>query len=455
MSRRREVIKLAAAAGTAGAAGIWPKPARAAVESSPEEQKNEADVLVVGGGTAGIVAALQAARAGARTILVEMGGMLGGTTTVGGVAYPGLFHAWGRQVIAGIGWDLVCRAVELDDGVFPDFSKAPERHSLHQVRLNGPLYAALAEEACVEAGVMLCYYEIPVRVTASGGGWQVATVGKGVQRSIQARQIIDCTGGADIAGMLGFARLREEETQPGTLMFSIGGFDTKTLNAEEIQKRYRAALDSGQLREGDWCHVDAPFVGFLRGGGSNAQHLFGADSSTSVTQTWSNVEGRAAVLRLLRFIRSLPGCERARLLRMQTETAVRESYRIEGEAIVTCEDYTAGRVFEDAIGYSFYPIDLHDRSGVKPEPLRHGIVPTIPLRALAPKGRRNFLVAGRSVSSDRLANSAMRVQASCMAMGQGAGAAAALAAKAGVTPLEVPVEAVREVLRMNGAILPG
>jgi hypothetical protein len=92
---------------------------------------------------------------------------------------------------------------------------------------------------------------------------------------------------------------------------------------------------------------------------------------------------------------------------------------------------------------------------VKPEPLKPGIVPTVPLRALIPKGSRNIIVAGRCVSSDRLANSGLRVQASCMGMGQAAGAAAALAAKAGTTPLELPLKEIHDLLRSHGAIIPG
>ncbi len=80
------------------------------------------DVIVVGGGTAGVVAAIQAGRAGAKTLLVEKTGMLGGTTTTGGVNFPGLFHAWGRQIIAGIGWDLVTRCVAETGGTLPDFA---------------------------------------------------------------------------------------------------------------------------------------------------------------------------------------------------------------------------------------------------------------------------------------------------------------------------------------------
>ena len=141
-------------------------------------------------------------------------------------------------------------------------------------------------------------------------------------------------------------------------------------------------------------------------------------------------------------------------MHMQPEVGFRESYRIEGETIITVNDYTSGRVFDDAVCYAFYPVDLHTRSGVKPEPLARGTVPTIPLRALVPKGSRNIIVAGRCVSSDRLANSGLRVQASCMAMGQAAGATAALAVQTNTIPLEVPLKDIREMLRKHEAIIP-
>ena len=116
-------------------------------------------------------------------------------------------------------------------------------------------------------------------------------------------------------------------------------------------------------------------------------------------------------------------------MHLQPEVGFRESCRIEGETVITIDDYTSGRVFDDAVCYAFYPVDLHSRSGVTPRPLARGTVPTVPLRALVPKGSRNIMAAGRCVSSDRLANSGLRVQASCMAMGQAAGATAALAVR--------------------------
>jgi hypothetical protein len=139
---------------------------------------------------------------------------------------------------------------------------------------------------------------------------------------------------------------------------------------------------------------------------------------------------------------------------MQAETAVRETYRIDGIYRITREDYVSGKVFDDSVSYSFYPIDLHDKNGVAPKHLAEGQVATIPLRALIPRGSQNFIVAGRCVSSDRLANSALRVQASCMAMGQAAGAAAALACKLKTSPLNVPYVQLKALIKEYGGIVP-
>ena len=421
---------------------------------SLEHIEEVVDILVVGGGTAGTIAAIQAGRAGLRTALVESGSQLGGVTTTGGVSFPGLFHAWEKQIVAGIGWELVTKAVALDSGVLPDFSVRPERHWMHQIRINAPVYAALAEEACTEAGLVLHFYESPTQVSEIENGWQIETVGKNLRRTITTKQLIDCTGGANVVGQIGFPRQREEETQPGTLIFKLGGYDVDTLDEEVIQAHFVAAFEDGRLQHGDMSNPRGRFISFLRSGGENSQHVFGADASTSERHTKTNIAGRQSLLRILRFVRSLPGCENACVLKAQAETAVRETYRIVGEVEITHEDYTSGRHFEDAVSYSFYPIDLHDKNGVKPKPLSEGTVAKVPLRALIPKGSQNLLVAGRSVSSDRLANSALRVQASSMAMGQAAGAAAALSVRLETTPSEVPLDDLRELLELHGAIVP-
>lgn len=410
------------------------------------------DILVVGGGTAGIIASIQAARAGCSVILVENGSQLGGTTTTGGVAFPGLFHAWGKQIIGGIGWELVNETVHLNDDILPDFSvPCGEEHWKHQIRINGYLYALLAEEKCLDAGVNIRFYETPVDVKFKENTWEVLTTGKGTQTKIICNQLIDCTGNAFVTSLGGFEVLREAETQPGSLMFRIGGYDYGKLDLETIRKKYDEEVNNGRLvREEFRNNIE----GLLRSAGDNIQHIAGADSTSSESNTITNINGRKSLLNTLRFVRELPGCEKTRLISVQPEVGVRETYRIDGVYKITLNDYVTGKIFDDSVSYSYYPIDIHNKDGVEPKHLTEGTVATIPLKALIPKNSKNLIAAGRCVSSDRMANSALRVQASCMAMGQAAGAAAALSCKLNTTPLDISIATVKNLLKNNGAIVP-
>lgn len=432
----------AATATTALVAADLPKPPRTI----------DTDVLIIGGGTAGTIAAIQAGRLGARTILVESGSQLGGTTTTAGVDFPGLFHAWGKQVIAGIGWELVTATVEMNDDELPDFTKPTGRsHPRHQVRINGQLYAALAEEAAVKVGVQLRYYEFPLSVIPTPAGWRVRLVGKGTNVDVTAKQLVDCTGNASVVGLVGLPRLREKVSQPGTLIYRLGGWDPAAVQMNVLEARAQDAIKSGELNPLD---IRGNIAGFLRNRADNAMHVSGADSCTSETHTVANVLGRQSVLRVVRFLKKEPAFALLKIERLQPETGVRETYRIVGETTVTEADYRGGHVFADAVAHSFYPIDLHVDGRIVPDHLPEGIVPTIPRGALIPKGSKNLMVAGRCISSDRMANSALRVQASSMAMGQAAGVTVALAAKAGTTPSQVPLADIRRELARHGAIVP-
>ena len=454
---RRDFIKLQVA-GTAilAASGLVHKAEAENLPSPDPENPSllDVDVLVVGGGSAGHVAAIQAGRMGAKTVLLERNSQLGGTTTTGGVCFPGLFHAWGKQVVAGIGWELVKKSVEVDGRKLQDFSVVHKSHVPYHVDINGQLYSLLAEEACLEAGVSLAYYQFPTNVVETESGWLVDVVGQGVQYQLRCRQIIDCSGGAEVVGMLGLERMREETRQPGTQVVTFKGFNEKVVkeNRALIKKMYNEAIKNGSLQKGDtWTGHILGVIASTRG---NTNHIFGADSTNAATQTQTNLAGRKCVLRLLKFFKTIPGGENATIDKMMNETASRETYRIIGETVITVNDYTSGRVFDDALSYSFYPIDLHDKNGVRPKHLTHGTVPTIPRGALIPKGSKNIMVAGRCLSSDRLANSAARVQASSMAMGQAAAVTATLAAQLNVSPAEVPLEKIREELKKHGAVVP-
>jgi hypothetical protein len=418
------------------------------------------DVVVVGGGSAGIVAAVQSARCGANTILIEAGFQLGGNTTTGGVNFPGLFHAWGKQVIAGIGWELVEKTVQLNHDTLPNFS-APTgtQHWRHQIRVNLPLYAVLAEELCLESGVEIRYFESPMKVISlkpsgtDNENWQLITVSQGEERTIRCKQLVDCTGNGTLCALAGAERMREKTIQPGTFQYSIrSNMDVAKAETqiEEIRKRYEEAKKANLIKPED---VRNGIMAIIKGDNSN--YVFDADNSTGVLRTETNIRGRQSMLRVLRFLQSLPGGENAKLISMSAEVGVRETWRVKGRYIITAEDYRSGKVWTDSLAYAFYPIDLHiNETGVRPAHLKEGVVATIPFRALLPEGIDHLLVSGRCISSDRFANSALRVQATCMSSGQVAGAAAALSALKNIAPAELDMETIKTTLKKHNAIVP-
>ena len=423
----------------------------------------DCDVVVVGAGTAGVCAAVQAARAGMETILIESGFQPGGNATTGGVHFPGCFHAWQKQIIAGIGWEWVLGAIDLGGGTLPDPMLVPgKQHWRHQIALNGAAYSAFGEELCLKAGVRLRYFESPYKVEAvpedsdlagehEGARWRMVSISQGEPREIFCRCLIDCTGNGRLSYLAGARLDHEEATQPGSLLYRINtGIDPDKIDMELVKKRFDEAVASGRLLKED---AQYGIEGFIRQPVNS--YVAAADSSTGQTRTDTDIRGRQAMLRMLRFVRTLPRGENATIAEMSAETGVRESYRVHCLYTITADDYTAGKVWDDSLAYGFYPIDLH-RLGrwIDQRHLDEGVVPTIPLRALIPEGVDYLLVAGRCLGSDRLANSGLRVQATCMATGQAAGAAAAEAIRQKVSPAQVDVEKVKALLREHGAIVP-
>ena len=417
------------------------------------------DVIVIGGGVAGVCAAVQAARAGAKTRLVERSAQLGGTLTNGGIAKPGLFHAWGRQVIAGIGWRLVDEAVAEGGGAMPDFTNVGMPHWCHQPDLSASIFASVCDDAVIGAGVDLRLHTMLGALKRVRGRWDVVLCGKDGLYKAKAGIVIDCTGDANAAALAGESLRIPGVCQPATLSFCLGGYNLASLDEEKLNVAYRAAVAAGALQPEDACwHRDNPTVfGLLGKRGNNANHI-AADSSarTSLGRTKLEVNARASVRRLVRWLRTQPGLEGVRVVMACPETGVRETATVVGLETITAHDYVSGRVWPESVCHAFYPIDVHglDTSTWEQTFLRPGTVPTVPRGALVAKGRPGLLIAGRIISCDRLANSALRVQATCMATGQAAGALAALAVKHGLAPEAVPMRSLRALLRRHGAIVP-
>ena len=416
-----------------------------------------ADVVIAGGGTAGHVAALQAARAGVKTSLIEAGTMLGGTMTAGGVYMPNHFFSTEGPVVLGIAWELYKKSKEIEGLPIPDYRKRrPKENPGYYSYINVPIYAALAEEEALKAGLRIHYHEFIADVKANGNYWEVTSLGRGIKRITKAKEIIDCTGDCDVVRILGLGVLRDEVRQPGAYQYKIEGIEYEQIWDEEVQAIYNEAMQNGILQKGDFAYLDSlPFRYYLAHGGHNGTHVYDADTSDADGQTRVNLEGRARMLRMFKFVTSsIPGCERAILKTMHPYGLARETYRTEGEYIVTKEDFLKARDFKDKVCNAFNYIDMHNKDTGCDVYFHESkdLLPKVPFRALIPKGSSRITVAGRIVSADRVALAGIRAQCTCMAMGQAMGAAAALSVQKGIPSRDVKVKDIVALTIEHGAV---
>jgi len=431
----------------------------------------EYDVIVCGGGTAGVIAAIQAGRAGARTLLIEKNGMLGGTVTVGGINAPAHFFAWGTQIIGGIGWELMRKTLAETGKPIPTPDFTRENNRLPHLSMDKAVFAAICDMAVLDAGVELLFHAMPGAAQWHGlparedhgqdahatGYWTLTVCTKTGLRETRATVLIDATGDANVVELAGFDVVCPETVQPATLVMHCAGYDAEALDYAALLEASKAAIAAGELITTDISWGDNGPEAFLRSHGHNANHLRAPKAETSEGKTAAEVEARQAMLRMYRFCKQQPGLENFRIDWVCTEVGIRETVTINGKSTVTAEDYEMGRVFDDALCYAFYPIDEHlnDGKGINFRLLNRHVLPTIPRGALLPKGSRNLIVAGRTVSSDRLAHSALRVECPCMAMGQAAGAMAALTARTGLDPEYLPLADIYALLHEHDAVVPG
>jgi len=414
------------------------------------------DVVVAGGGTAGHVAAIQAARAGVKTAVIEAGSMLGGTMTAGGVYMPNHFFSTSGPVVQGIAWELYTKSKAIEGLPIPDYTKRrPLDTPGYYSYINIPIYAALAEEEALKADVTLHYHEFISHVEAAGDFWEVTSLGRGIKRKTRAKEIIDCSGDADIVRILGLGILAGKTRQPGAYQYKIEGIEHEQIWKKEVQQIFDEALDSGILKEGDFAYAKSrPFSYYLSHGGHNATHVYDADTSNADGQTRANLEGRERMLRMYRFLTaSIPGCERSVLKTMYDHALSRETFRCEGETIISKKDFLEATDFKDKVCNAFNYIDMHSRKKGCEEIFhdsRH-LVPKIPFRALIPKDSARITVAGRIVSAERMALAGIRAQCTCMAMGQAVGAASALAVHRGVPSREIDSKDIVALTMEHGA----
>jgi len=441
------------------------------------------DVLVVGGGNAGCAAALAAARTGARTLLVERYGFLGGTATAAMVGPWMTFHSGAERIVGGIAQEIVERLIALggSPGHIPDSSNYVPTIT----PFDPEIHKALLFDLMRESGVHLLLHALVVDAVrdARGAvrGATFATVAGA--RTIEARRTIDATADAFVAAAAGVALQQGDErgrVQPASLMFRLSHVDMDAVaayvRAHPDQLRSSLAVHE---RTADtltavaglyelWAAaqsggIDVPreLVSFFISPYPdevtvNMTRVVDVDPLDPDDLTRAEIAARGQAMRLVAFFRaSVPGFANARIAATATQLGVRESRRIVGDYTLTRDDILERRTFEDAIARSAYPIDIHNPSGsgTTTQRLPPDTSYEIPYRCLVPQGVADLLVAGRCISTTHEALASTRLTPTVMTLGQAAGTAAALSLAAGVAPRAVDPRRLRERLIADGVDL--
>lgn len=417
---------------------------------------SQADIVVAGGGPAGASAAIAAARLGAKVVLVERYGFLGGMSTAGFV-FPFMTHYAGdRPVIVGLWGELLDRLAQYPYG-YKASTHLGLRHFCFDVE--GVKQAWLT--MCLEAGVQLQLHTLITDALLDGT--RVAgliTHSKSGREDLHAAAVIDCTGDGDVASRSGapceIGRKADGLVMPMSLHFRMGGVAMRRMpTREEINALYARDKAVGLItnpRE-NVLWFDTPHPDQVHFNTTRLLKFLGTDRDDL---TAAEIEGQRQVREMVAWLTAtVPGFEQAYLLMTGVQVGVRETRRIIGEYMVTEEELLNLTRFPDAIALSAYPVDIHNPTGAGTV-LKHlpfGAYYTLPYRALVPQRVDGLLVAGRPISTTHEAHSATRIQPVASATGQAAGAAAVLALRAGIPARDLDTEHLRETLRGMGALV--
>ncbi|MFC3127755.1 FAD-dependent oxidoreductase [Pseudoroseomonas globiformis] len=427
----------------------------------PDRADLIADVLVCGGGMAGSVAAVAAARAGASTLLVERWGFLGGSATAAAVGqFVGWETAAGRQVIRGTAEEIVQRlGQEGASGGHTRFTMSTG-HPMDQVSYDPEALKLVLDRMVIEAGARVLFHATLLGVERAGRRIEAVTVlTKAGPVTVRPRVVIDASGDLDLLARAGAEFLPldpAEAMQPATMMFRFGPIDYTVFDAMSTEQRQalsRQGVASGALARAALHQSRIPGSS---DGWFNISRV-SLDATDPFALSAGEMEGRRQAFAAARFLRDhVPGCDTGRLVALAAQLGIRESRRVQGDYVLTAEDLRADRRFPDAVAVGAYPMDIHPAqgAGLHFETFGGDRSYEIPYGCMLPAGLDNALVAGRGISATHAAHASVRVMPTTMAIGQAAGVAGAMAASGQAGPREVIPEILRRKLREGGAYLP-
>lgn len=456
------------------------------------------DVVVAGAGMAGVVAAIAAARNGARTLLTDRFAFLGGNATAGLLGNFLTFHNMkGELICGGIPQEIVDGCIAFG-GAFPEHRghlPNPYGNAYSVTPIDAEVLKLVTQQLAVRSGIhlMLNTYTLgPVVEDGRVAGIRVAN--KSGERVVRGAVVIDATGDADLAAAAGAPfQLGDEagRTMSISLFFRLGGVDLERhlayvkqrpdqfmLGEDPYVGKSREEIAAGLRQWKDYPLVTGHYEAVKAAKARNEFHknrervvfsitttpgvvtvnstsMLGYTPTDGEALTEAALEGREQIRAVTEFFRKyVPGFETAFVLDSASALGVRESRRIIGDRTLTTEDCLEARRSEQDIGLGAYCLDVHEPSGkIVHKHVRDGQAYGIPYGCLVPKQVEGLLVVGRPIASDRYANGSVRVQAHIMAIGQAGGTAAALCVKKNCTPRGVPVPELRASLKAQGAII--
>ena len=447
----------------------------------------ETDVLVIGGGPAGVCAAIAAARLGVRVLLIESGGCLGGMATQGLVApFMTCFDSAGEtQIIRGIFGEIVDRMVALGGAIHPRDVRAGTAFSAwittghdHLTPFDSETMKVVLDRMVCESGVKILFHTSFVKPLVKKGRMEGAVLlTKSGLAASRAKIVIDASGNGDVAAAAGAPFVKGNEKtgkiQPATLFCHICNVDYKKICADvEAHLHEFRKVDGVSYRALHWRVAEAEAAGewdiarksvnIYRGvredeWAVNSTRISDVDATLSESLTAAEIEGRRQVQELMNFFHKyVPGCRNAVLKSSASTIGIRESRHIQGEHILSAQELLDGNVPEDSVLLASNSVDVHG-GGSSASSTRYMTISApwygVPYRSLVPLEIDNLLVAGRCLSATSDAAGAVRVMPPAMATGQAAGIAAALCVMRGVAPRRLDYEDLHQALLAQGVFL--